>query len=617
MAGTLGDFVLIVGAHDPAVAARLGSPDGWPALPLADPAVHRASPAPGVSLWWRGAVDVQLAPRGALGLALEPCRGAPRAAASAPLARAAADWMSRRPVDPARLCGRFAFVGWDARDAALLAVADAFRTCPLAWLSGRGAVAVASDLRLLAATGLAPVEPSRAALYQYLNFSYVPAPLTAFEAMHKLPGGCRLEWRAGGQPRVDVWWDAHYPADLGGSDDERAAKLRETIVATVEDYRCADADGWGAFLSGGTDSSSICGILAHAHEHPLKSFSIGFAEPGYDELEYARIAARAFGLHGHEARVDEDAAVDAIGEVARAFDEPFGNASAIPTLHCARLASSAGVSCLVAGDGGDEIFGGNERYRKDALLERFHRAPAALRALGRGAAAVLGGVDARWANRVKNFVRRGGLPNPDRFYSDDAFASVHFDELLGGSFRRDIGVDDALDVQRGHHARADAADALHRLMYLDLKMTIADNDVVKVVRASRAAGVEVAFPFLDRRLVDFTGRLPVRDKLRGRQKRWLFKRAMADTLPQAIREKRKQGFGLPISVWLRRGGRYAQLVHDIVLSRRAVERGLFDPGFVRRLIERHENDAWDHAAEIHQLLMLELWLCNTVDAHAR
>lgn len=147
-------------------------------------------------------------------------------------------------------------------------------------------------------------------------------------------------------------------------------------------------------------------------------------------------------------------------------------------------------------------------------------------------------------------------------------------------------------------------------------MTIADNDVVKVVRAARLAGVDVSFPYLDRRLIDFTGHLPWRDKLRGKHKRYLFKRAADDILPEAIRNKRKQGFGLPISVWLRRGGRYHDLVREAVLSGRATQRGLFEPGFVRQLLERHERGAWDHSMELHMLLMLELWHRERVDTHA-
>jgi asparagine synthase (glutamine-hydrolysing) len=150
-------------------------------------------------------------------------------------------------------------------------------------------------------------------------------------------------------------------------------------------------------------------------------------------------------------------------------------------------------------------------------------------------------------------------------------------------------------------------------MYLDLKMTIADNDVVKVVRAAKLAGVQVVFPYLDRSLIDYTGRLPASDKVRGLQKRYLFKMATQSILPEEIRKKKKQGFGLPVSVWLRRSGVFHQMVHDIVLSPQAIGRGYCQSGFVRQLIERHERGAWDHASEIYMLLMLELWHREYID----
>jgi asparagine synthase (glutamine-hydrolysing) len=385
------------------------------------------------------------------------------------------------------------------------------------------------------------------------------------------------------------------------------------MVNTVRNYGPARADGWGMFLSGGTDSSSIASILARGRSAPVKSFSIGFEESGYDELPFSRIAQKAFGLKAQELRVGEKDAVASIPRLVSAYDEPFGNSSAIPTFYCAELAAKSGVDLLVAGDGGDEIFGGNERYRKDQILERYYRAPRVVRGLGSLVAKILNGVDTRFANRVKNFVERGSMPNPDRFYSDDSFASDHFSDLLTEAFRSRIERDESLDVQRSIFRSAQADCSLHRLMYLDLKMTIADNDVVKVVRAAKLAGVEVVFPYLDRDLVDYTGHLPGTDKVRGLRKRYLFKQATLEILPEAIREKKKQGFGLPVSVWLRRGGPFHSMVRDIVLSDRAIGRGYYQPGFLRHLMDRHERGAWDHASELYMLLMLELWHREYID----
>jgi asparagine synthase (glutamine-hydrolysing) len=615
--GALGDFVLALGVVPERAIGRLSQSRRWPTLPLSGDAsaIVQRRLAPQLCVWSRGAVRLREGISGALALCLEPAAGSLRAEQPDVLAPLFDQAHQGVQASIEGLRGRFAWVQWDLRQDWLWAATDGFRTCPIVWARQGATLWIASDLRLLLAAGAMAPEVSMPALYQYLNFGYVAAPLAALQGAHKLPAASCLVAQKG-KVSVRAWWDARYPADLAAQpEDERVRALREQIVSTVSAYRPGDVAGWGAFLSGGTDSSSICGILAKHHPHAVNSFSIGFEEEGYDELGYAGIAARAYHLDAHEYRVREQDAVAAVTALVGAFDEPFGNASAIPTHECAQLARRHGVDTLLAGDGGDEIYGGNERYRKDAIFEMFYRAPAMVRALAHGAAGTLRGIDARWANRVKNFVRRGSLPNPDRFYTDDAFASEHFQPLLTAAFRAAVAPGDALDFQRTLFGQAEADHSLHRLMYLDLKMTIADNDVVKVVRASRLAGVDVQFPYLDRQLVDFTGRLPWFDKLRGKHKRYLFKRAADDILPEAIRKKRKQGFGLPISVWLRRGGSYHDLVHDVLLSSTAHLRQWVEPAFMRQLIEHHEYDAWDHAAEIHQLMMLELWCREMVAAH--
>lgn len=612
MASGLADFIFWTGTPgaEPRFD-RLADAGLWP--PVAGAGQPRQVPMPpGALLWVRGDVEVRAGEVGGVAIGRAPCHGKPLADSTTACAELLDAWLERPDQSFDVQPGRYSHVLWNLREGKAVARTDPFRTSPIFHARVAGGWLLASDLRLILRSGLVERKVSRAAVYQFLNFSYVAAPTTAIEGVFKLPAAS--QWRLEqGRESVGSYWDAIYPADLGGDEAARVAALREQIESTVRDFRCADASGWGTFLSGGTDSSSINGILAQAHDHPVDSFSIGFAEQGYDELGFSQIASQAYGLRPHEYRVSEEDAVKAIGELVRAYDEPFGNASAIPTYYCARIAADAGISMMIAGDGGDEIFGGNERYLKDKIFEAFHTAPGWIRGLGHAAASMLKGSDSRFANRVKNFVHRGSLPNPDRFYSDDSFASDHFEELLTPDFRAHVRIDDALDVQRRIYAQASADCTLHRLMYLDLKMTIADNDVVKVVRAARSAGVDVMFPYLDPRLIEFTGRLPGSDKVRGGNKRHLFKLATEHVLPEAIRKKKKQGFGLPISVWLRRSGPYGALAHDVVLSERALQRGYAHPDFIRHLIRRHESGAWDHSPEIHSLMMLELWHREFVD----
>jgi asparagine synthase (glutamine-hydrolysing) len=277
------------------------------------------------------------------------------------------------------------------------------------------------------------------------------------------------------------------------------------------------------------------------------------------------------------------------------------------------MAASDGRNVLLAGDGGDEIFGGNERYAKDRIMQTFHRLPGPVKALGRGVGRMLGGGRVRFFNRIDNFARRASLPNPDRFYTDDAFASECFDALLQPGFSRHLSADLSLRMMREMYAQSDARDELHKLMALDLELAIAQNDLIKVDGAARHVGVGVRFPFLDPDLVTYTGRLKAHWKVRGQHKRHLFKRAMRDVLPEQILRKPKQGFGLPISVWMAQRPGFRDWMHDLLLSDRSRARGWFNAVHVQHLFDRHVAGGWDHSAHLWQLAILELWMRQHLD----
>lgn len=606
-----GNFLLLV--HPPAAAAPpppqvdLGTiTAGWPGTDTQQP-VHRYQTrlADGrhVELQWQGAGWHYIGNEqvGAMGMSAGP--------RDETLGQVLHAWVQDRQAPVERCRGRFLVVLWDVPGQQFRVITDAFKTWPVCHATNdAGAFAAATDMRLLLGTTWFDTEISPEAIYHYLNFYYVPARSAICRAVHKLSGGQQLSWHQG-RIRIDDWWKLQYPEDLDLGVERTAVQLRDRIIDTVRGYRPDDGAHWGTFLSGGTDSSSISGILARsAAPEQVSSFSIGFAEEGYDELEYARIASRAFGLDAHERRVNEQDATAALPLLIQAFDEPFGNASAIPTYYCARMAADAGKNLLVAGDGGDEIFGGNERYLKDKIFGLYHGAPAPVRSLGQLIHRSLARTDQRWANRVRNFIERGSLPNPDRFYTDDSFASDHYDELLTEGFRAQVAQDASLDLQRAVWKDLSAPSELHRLMHLDLTMAIADNDIVKVTGACRSAGVSVLFPYLDRSLVEYTARLPAHYKLHGLKKRALFKQAMMSTLPEEIRRKKKQGFGLPVSLWMRGQGPFRQLLNDTLESPNARCRAFIELDAVRRLLDRHQRGAWDHASELYQLLVLELWL---------
>jgi asparagine synthase (glutamine-hydrolysing) len=517
--------------------------------------------------------------------------------------------------------GRFAQVVWHPGGRRAAALTDHFSTLSLYTLARGDVFLVATDLRLLAASPWCTRSVDLESVFHYFNFAVVPAPRTIFRDIHRLEPSTRLTWDHGGDatspPSVseDRYFLPEYPEDLRGSDESLARDLGDRIVATVEAYRPADADPWGCFLSGGTDSSSIVSILARqAGRARVKSYSIGFAEEGYDELGFARLAAQACGADPSFASVSREQAQALLTRVVESYDQPFGNASAIPTLACADLAHGQGTQLLLAGDGGDEIFGGNQRYAKDKVMETWFALPAPFKALGNAVGGVVGGSRLHLLNRVENFFNRASLPNPDRFYTDDSFASDHYLELLRPEFRSAVARDASLDFMRGVYRLGRTGGPLHRVMRLDLLMAIAQNDLRKVHGATRSAGVSVRFPYLDPSLVAYTSRLPERYKVRGLTKRYLFKRAMQGILPEQILRKKKQGFGLPIAVWLRSDPSFQRMVRDTLFDARAAARGWWEPAFVERLLAEHERGSWDHADYIWRLFVLELWLRRYVDA---
>lgn len=509
--------------------------------------------------------------------------------------------------------GRFVQVAWRAAAGHLVAVSDHFSTLSVYALERDSTLLLSNDLRLITRSPACTRELDKAAIYHYLNFGCIPAPHTICRDIRRLTPGSVLSWSAA-RATTTRYFLPTYPEDLGGSDAQLSAQLRNEIVADVEAYRPTDAAPWGCFLSGGTDSSSIVSILSSQDSsRRVNSFSIGFAEAGYDELAFADLVARRCGAQSHTARVDPAQAIALLTQVVSAYDQPFGNASAVPTMACAELASAQSVRVLLAGDGGDEIFGGNERYAKDQVMSAFYRLPKSVKSFGNAIGRVVGGGSSHFLNRVENFFERASLPNPERFYTDDSFGSDYYDSLLTPEFRTGVRQDASLEFMREVYDLGSDASDLHRIMRLDLLMAIAQNDLVKVHGACRAHGISVRFPYLDPRLVEFLGHLPPRHKVRGLNKRHLFKLAMAGILPDDVLRKKKQGFGLPIAVWLRSDVHFQQLVRDVLFDLRTRQRGIFQIDCVERLIVEHAKGSWDHSSRIWQLLVLELWFRSHLD----
>jgi asparagine synthase (glutamine-hydrolysing) len=364
------------------------------------------------------------------------------------------------------------------------------------------------------------------------------------------------------------------------------------------------------------DSSTVTGVLTQVAGKPIKSFSIGFDEARFNEIQYARIAARAFGTEHHEYFVTPQDVLYALPLLLEGFDEPYGNASAVPTYFCAKLARDYGVDVLYAGDGGDELFAGNERYAVQRLFDYYYCIPAWLRQ-----SCVEPGVLAlaqRWnwtlLHKGQKYIQRARTPYPERLCAYSVFEVIpmadlltdHLLETLAGSYHLHAPV-------HYHYGQAQAQSELDRQLYVDLKLAIADNDLLKVTRMTEVAGVCVHFPFLDHRLAEFAATVPARIKMRGRKLRSFFKNAYADILPQEILTKQKHGFGLPIPVWLRTDKALNDLMHDLVLGPRTLQRGFFRKHTLEQLVKSHKTDETSfYGTMLWNIMMLEAWLRQSV-----
>lgn len=507
-----------------------------------------------------------------------------------------------------RLRGSFAVAVWDSANRRLMLAVDqvgmrrlyyAVTSEGLAFASGAGL------LRGLAGLGLAP---DATAVFDYLNFGYVPAPTSIYADVHRVEPGCLVTVEHGALT-VSRYWDLAYAEQALDLDEagRRTVQLSEAAVA-----RALGSDGLkhtGAFLSGGTDSSTIVGLMTRLAGERVNAFSIGFHERRYDELGHAERAARHFGALHHVRRISAGQALEVLPELVEAYDEPFGNNSAIGTLLCARTARECGLTRLLAGDGGDEIFGGNERYATDAVFSRYGRIPRVVRrALLEPLLSVLPNGGATALGKAQRYVRRASLPNPRRFYSYEFFFAQEGRGLLAPGFLSAVTPGVPWTVLERHFDRVTAGEELNRLLYLDMKLTIGDNDLLKVVRTADAAGLDVRFPFLDLPLVEFTTTWPGRFKVRGAEKRYLFKRAFRDLLPAETLAKPKHGFGIPTSLWLRTHPGFVDLVNDALLAPDAHVQTYFRPGALEELMRLHASDSTAFYGDIvWKVLMLELW----------
>jgi asparagine synthase (glutamine-hydrolysing) len=505
------------------------------------------------------------------------------------------------------LDGAFSIAVWDERARKLVLAIDRLGVNSLYWRQEPGRLLFASRVGGIRAILEGSAEVNPAALMQYMLFSAVPAPLTIYHGVEKLRPGHLLIYENGAISQKQ-YWDLEYPEDESHDEAYWAREVREGMRSAVH-RQLLDCvpERTGEYLSGGTDSSSVVAFASERHT-PTNTFSIFFSEGPYSEIAYARITAQRFGTRHHELCLAPEDGLDAVPRIAQYYDEPFANSSAIGSYCCARLARDAGVETLLAGDGGDELFGGNERYASDKRFALYQAVPKALRlGLIEPIVGLLPENDGR-LSLPKRYVRRARISNPLRILSYGLFLSTPPADVFEPDFLAAAPPERWMDIASGHFLVASNRSELNRLLYLDVKMTLADNDLRKVLGTAEMAGVRARFPLLDYRLAELSGRIPSRLKLKGFQKRYIFKRAMKDILPAEVLRKKKHGFGVPMALWFLQDERLDKLVKDVLNDPRTRQRGYFRPEFFDQVMRQHrEEDAKNYGEILWYLVALELW----------
>jgi asparagine synthase (glutamine-hydrolysing) len=515
-----------------------------------------------------------------------------------------------------RLEGSFSLALWDEKQSRLLLAIDRLGISSLYWRREGDHLLFGSRAGAIRAAQDSPSEINPTALMQYFLFTTVPAPLGIYKGLQKLrPGYCLL--CEGGQEREQQYWDMEYPEGRERKQDW-SQELGQGIRAAV--HRSLDGcqpETTGAYLSGGTDSSSVVAFAAEQFS-PVNTFSIYFAEERYSEIGYARITANRFRTQHHESRLTSEDALAAIPKICAYYDEPFANSSAIGAYHCAAMAQKSGVTTLLAGDGGDEIFAGNERYASDRKFAKYGLLPGWLRKGFIEPAISLLPENGSWLSLPARYVRRAGIPNPRRIFSYGPFFSTPPEEVFEPDFLNEVPPDGWMHIADEHYGHNKDASELNKLMYFDLKMILADNDLRKVAGTAELAGVRVRFPLLDHSLVELTGRIPSNLKMRGSEKRYIFKQAMQGILPAEVLSKKKHGFGVPLGLWLLEEPTLKAKMNEVLNDPQVRQRGYVRRQFLDRLLSMQKReDAAFYGEALWSVLALELWHRQQAESQTR
>ena len=504
------------------------------------------------------------------------------------------------------LNGMFAFALWDSRRRRLLIARDRFGEKPLYWGVFDKTLLFASEPKVLLAHPAVKPALNLNALRQYLSFDYVPAPLSIYEGINKLPAAHNLTVE-NGRVNVERYWRLSYETTAPvPSENEAAERLRELLADAVRMRLVSDVP-LGVLLSGGVDSSTVAALAVRASSEAVKTFSISFAESSFDESAYARGVAKFLGTDHHEERLSANLAANLVSEIGAWMDEPFSDPSLVPTYLLSRFTRKH-VTVALGGDGGDELFAGYPMYAGHRWAEVYKRVPLALR---RGLVEpVIRLLPVKTKNLSFDY-------KAVRFVTGAKYDTVARHHVWFGSFTPEeqdqLLTREALAASDGRiYASAQLIadecnndDVVTRMQSVDTQLYLAEDILTKVDRASMAVSLEVRAPFLDPRVAEFAASLPCNYKLRGLKTKYILKKAVHELLPPFVTRRGKKGFGVPVAEWLKE--KLRPLARDLLSTERVRRAGVFNPEYVARLQDEHERGVANHRKLLWTLLMFELW----------
>ena len=508
----------------------------------------------------------------------------------------------RQCVDHFR--GMFAFALWDTRNKTLFMARDRVGKKPLYYFVGREGLVFGSEIKALLADPMVPRTPDFVALDHFLALQYIPAPLTAFQGIRKLPAAHWLEMRDG-HIRIERYWKLRYTPKRCVTLSEALEEFRMQMAQAVKLRMISDVP-LGAFLSGGVDSSAVVMAMSKESRSPLKTFCVGFENAAFDERQYAKMVADRCGTDHTELLVTAPVK-EILPRLIWHYDEPLGDSSAVPSYAIAELTRQH-VTVVLNGDGGDELFAGYDRYLTDRLIRYGDGIPLSVR---RYLNHLCQHMPESWRQRGPfrkiSRIARVMAQEPGRRYArwGAHFASEERSRLYSPDFKTAVMASDPEGLFVDVFAGTDAEHCIDSALDADVQLYLADDLLVKMDRASMAHSLEARSPFLDHVLMEYVASLPVEMKLRGNRKKYLLKQSLRGQVPDETLDRPKMGFSVPLASWFRHDLR--EMLSDTLGSSRTRQRGYFLTKEVDRLIREHSDGSEDHSLKLWDLLILELW----------